>query len=215
MDFWCTRSIFGGGAQTDCPLSTPWCPASVPGLWRCKSPLSGSKEVSDEHSQPTRRVRSRQRTQLGALAAVAGCGSRAAARQSGEAPWRMATALSLRAAKDQPRASNSRDRLSASGASAWRPRQDDPPQAQDTGKDVPDHGPGQSRSWPRFEARRAARAGMAWLHARRHGDGGRLRVCQESLTKVARKITGAHWSGPRFFGLVRAGASSEKGTGDA
>ena len=24
-----------------------------------------------------------------------------------------------------------------------------------------------------------------------------------SLTKVARKITGAHWSGPRFFGLVR------------
>ena len=27
-----------------------------------------------------------------------------------------------------------------------------------------------------------------------------------SLTKVARKITGARWSGPRFFGLVRAGA---------
>ena len=27
-----------------------------------------------------------------------------------------------------------------------------------------------------------------------------------SLTKIARKITGAHWSGPRFFGLVRAGA---------
>ena len=27
-----------------------------------------------------------------------------------------------------------------------------------------------------------------------------------SLTKVAKKITGAHWSGPRFFGLVRAGA---------
>ena len=24
-----------------------------------------------------------------------------------------------------------------------------------------------------------------------------------SLTKVAKKITGAHWSGPRFFGLVR------------
>jgi len=22
-----------------------------------------------------------------------------------------------------------------------------------------------------------------------------------SLTKIARKITGAHWSGPRFFGL--------------
>ena len=25
-----------------------------------------------------------------------------------------------------------------------------------------------------------------------------------SLTKVAKKITGAHWSGPRFFGLKRA-----------
>ena len=28
-----------------------------------------------------------------------------------------------------------------------------------------------------------------------------------SLTKVARKITGAHWSGPRFFGLKPANAS--------
>jgi hypothetical protein len=27
-----------------------------------------------------------------------------------------------------------------------------------------------------------------------------------SLTKVAKKITGVHWSGPRFFGLVRSGA---------
>ena len=36
-----------------------------------------------------------------------------------------------------------------------------------------------------------------------------------SLTKVAEKITGAHWSGPRFFGLVRAGASSNKGIGNA
>ena len=32
-----------------------------------------------------------------------------------------------------------------------------------------------------------------------------------SLTKVARKITGAHWSGPRFFGLVRAGARTSGG----
>jgi Protein of unknown function (DUF2924) len=32
-----------------------------------------------------------------------------------------------------------------------------------------------------------------------------------SLTKVARKITGAHWSGPRFFGLVRAGAPTSNG----
>jgi hypothetical protein len=27
-----------------------------------------------------------------------------------------------------------------------------------------------------------------------------------SLTKVAKKITGAHWSGPRFFGLIPSGA---------
>jgi hypothetical protein len=26
-----------------------------------------------------------------------------------------------------------------------------------------------------------------------------------SLTKIAKKITGAHWSGPRFFGLLRDG----------
>ena len=32
-----------------------------------------------------------------------------------------------------------------------------------------------------------------------------------TLTKVARKITGAHWSGPRFFGLVRAGARTSGG----
>ena len=35
-----------------------------------------------------------------------------------------------------------------------------------------------------------------------------------SLSKIAKKITGTHWSGPRFFGLVRAGTSSEKGTGN-
>jgi hypothetical protein len=28
-----------------------------------------------------------------------------------------------------------------------------------------------------------------------------------SLTKVAKKITGGHWSGPRFFGLLPAGLS--------
>jgi hypothetical protein len=27
-----------------------------------------------------------------------------------------------------------------------------------------------------------------------------------SLSKIAKKITGAHWSGPRFFGLLAAGA---------
>jgi hypothetical protein len=31
-----------------------------------------------------------------------------------------------------------------------------------------------------------------------------------SLTKIAKKITGAHWSGPRFFGLAPAGAPRSK-----
>ena len=35
-----------------------------------------------------------------------------------------------------------------------------------------------------------------------------------SLTKVAKKITGAHWSGPRFFGLVRAAAPQRRNGGD-
>ncbi len=30
-------------------------------------------------------------------------------------------------------------------------------------------------------------------------------VSYPSLTKIAKKITGAHWSGPRFFGLVSTG----------
>src|SRR6266851_6947919 len=30
----------------------------------------------------------------------------------------------------------------------------------------------------------------------------------QSLTQIARRITGAHWSGPRFFGLRRAAAQS-------
>lgn len=35
-----------------------------------------------------------------------------------------------------------------------------------------------------------------------------------SLTKIAKKITGAHWSGPRFFGLVRAIAPHQRDEGD-
>jgi hypothetical protein len=32
-------------------------------------------------------------------------------------------------------------------------------------------------------------------------------VTYASLTKIAKKMTGTHWSGPRFFGLVRGGAN--------
>jgi hypothetical protein len=36
-----------------------------------------------------------------------------------------------------------------------------------------------------------------------------------SLTKIAREITGAHWSGPRFFGLARQRAGAELEAGPA
>ena len=32
-----------------------------------------------------------------------------------------------------------------------------------------------------------------------------------SLTKIARDITGAQWSGPRFFGLTKTPASARSG----
>ena len=32
-----------------------------------------------------------------------------------------------------------------------------------------------------------------------------------SLTKIAKKITGAHWSGPRFFGLTAKGNDNTRG----
>jgi hypothetical protein len=35
-----------------------------------------------------------------------------------------------------------------------------------------------------------------------------------SLTIIAREITGAHWSGPRFFGLRRGGRSGEVAEGE-
>ena len=34
-----------------------------------------------------------------------------------------------------------------------------------------------------------------------------------SLTKIAKRITGAHWSGPRFFGLLAAGAERPSNRG--
>ena len=36
-----------------------------------------------------------------------------------------------------------------------------------------------------------------------------------SLTQIACEITGAHWSGPRFFGLVKRGAGAELGPAPA
>ena len=35
----------------------------------------------------------------------------------------------------------------------------------------------------------------------------------QSLTQIARRITRAHWSGPRFFGLRKAAVQSADPTG--
>lgn len=35
----------------------------------------------------------------------------------------------------------------------------------------------------------------------------------KSLSKIAQRITGAHWSGPRFFGLVKAPSAKQAGAG--
>jgi hypothetical protein len=37
----------------------------------------------------------------------------------------------------------------------------------------------------------------------------------KSLTKIAHAITGAHWSGPRFFGLIRKPGSNDQLRPDA
>jgi hypothetical protein len=37
-------------------------------------------------------------------------------------------------------------------------------------------------------------------------------TCYPSLTTIAKKITGAHWSGPRFFGLLAKNKSQPRGT---
>jgi hypothetical protein len=36
-----------------------------------------------------------------------------------------------------------------------------------------------------------------------------------SLSKIAHVITGAHWSGPRFFGLTRRPASNDQSNSDS
>jgi hypothetical protein len=73
---------------------------------------------------------------------------------------------------------------------------------------------------PGLALKRGARLVREW-HGRTHTvtvteDGFEYAgTCYASLTKIAKKITGAHWSGPRFFGLVRAGSGAERGTGNA
>jgi Protein of unknown function (DUF2924) len=121
----------------------------------------------------------------------------------------MAAALPQRAAKDQSRPADPGDRLPASGNRTRWARQVDASQAEDAGEDVPDYsrvGPD-----PGLSLKPGARLVREW-HGRTHTvtvteDGFEYAgMSYPSLTKVAKKITGVHWSGPRFFGLTPAGA---------
>jgi hypothetical protein len=72
---------------------------------------------------------------------------------------------------------------------------------------------GRVRPTPSLSLRPGARLVREW-HGRTHTitvreDGFEYAgTSYPSLTKIAKKITGAHWSGPRFFGL--AGPSAER-----
>ena len=133
-----------------------------------------------------------------------------------EPPPRMAAALSQRAAKDQSRLADPGDRLPSPRNPTRGTRQVHPSQAEElakmfrtTGRVAPDLG---------LSLKPGARLVREW-HGRTHTvtvteDGFEYAgINYPSLTKVAQRITGAHWSGPRFFGLVRTGVQ-HAGSGD-
>src|SRR6202048_1553516 len=82
-----------------------------------------------------------------------------------------------------------------SGNRARRARQGDPAQAANDGEGLADNRPGWPGAEPQPEARRASDSGMGRPHAHRHvtEDGFEYAgTSYPSLTKIARKITGAH-----------------------
>jgi hypothetical protein len=74
---------------------------------------------------------------------------------------------------------------------------------------------GMSEAPRNFEQQKSALSAGARLVREWHGRTYGVEVIQEgflfegktyrSLSEIARKITGSHWSGPRFFGLVKKG----------
>ena len=79
---------------------------------------------------------------------------------------------------------------------------------------TPEAPPGARRSAPRTAVKPGTRLVREWNGQTHtvlfHSDGVEWRGQRyRSLSVVAREITGAHWSGPRFFGLT-----SKKGVGD-
>jgi hypothetical protein len=129
----------------------------------------------------------------------------------------MATAVPQRVAKDQSRFADAGDRLPPAGKpTRWTGK---PTRRklktlakifQTTGRVAPD---------PGLSLKPGAQLVREW-HGRTHTvtvteDGFEYAgMNYPSLTKVAKKITGTHWSGPRFFGLVHGGASRANNGGN-
>src|SRR3984893_2660258 len=122
----------------------------------------------------------------------------------------MSAAQPQRTAADQSRPACPSPRLQISGNRARRARQGDPAQAANDGKGLADNGPGWPHTEPQPEARRASvvREWRGRTHTVTITEDGfeYAGTSYPSLTKIAKRITGAHWSGPRFFGLLAAGA---------
>jgi hypothetical protein len=117
----------------------------------------------------------------------------------------MAAALSQGAAADQPRSLCPRTWLPVSGDRARRAQQGNPAKTANHGQDLR-VGPA-----PSLSLKPGARLVREWggrTHTVTVTEDGFEYAGQDYplLTRIAKKITGAHWSGPRFFGLLKTGA---------
>src|SRR5205823_10437464 len=109
----------------------------------------------------------------------------------------------------EPRSDAPRDRSQDAGASPWRARSGDQAAAAGLAAEIETNGAGVLAPAPLLKP--GTRLLREW--------GGRTHTVivlddgfefegerHRSLTEIARRITGAHWSGPRFFGLRKAAA---------
>ena len=126
----------------------------------------------------------------------------------------MAAAAEQRTAADQPQPPCPCARLQGSGTRKRRTRQVDPSQAATMAKTL--QTTGRVGLTPDLRLKPGARLLREW-HGRTHTvtvteDGFEYAgASYPSLSMIAKKITGAQWSGPRFFGLLSGGAPERWG----
>ena len=195
--------------QIDLCSEHPKRPASVPGLGWCKGPIGGIGSGGQWWKSPV--------TDLPGAMAASPAPMRTARRRGQLRPWTTQVLMSFAANGDgftgASRRGSVRDLLirgiayriqeiqhGGLGKSTRRKLKTLAKMFRTEGRVAPD---------PGLSLKPGARLVREW-HGRTHTVtvtedgfeyGGRM---YPSLTKIAKKITGAHWSGPRFFGLVRA-----------